>query len=367
MSDINRARKQKLAKVAIAKSNRVVVDIGGIAGDTVNKLNNLSSSLGVSYNSSNAVTNNDTVERLEANRLHGVVEGMTVTINPNPRYFNISIGVYYINGVRKEYSGGTIDTISIGGGSFASAIINSSGQVSLLANTFPTSTQLESKLEITAFSKSSSTVINKIGNSFFMSIDFMKKVYLRHKLFEGTIFAETAGMITESITPRQLDISGGELNSPNSDIKEIIADTNIEFQQIYRVGGIYQIETAMTTIINNTQYDNGDLIALDNNKYVVHTLARSSRTDALYLIIGDTEYNKDTDAIDAEYNLGIFASVIGSEIEPIANIVIEKDATSIDYIIDLRNGTKTTTSSLSSAFESRLAELEARVTALEGL
>lgn len=346
---------RKLAKAAIARSNRSTDGLAGTVASNTNRIEDLET------------TSDETTEYLSAHKNHGVISGMSVSVNTDPRYFNISSGVYYINGVRTEFAGDIIDTVSIGSGEFASAIIDTSGVVTLLPNTFPTSTHLASNLELTAFSKTDANTINKIGSSFFLSIEFIKKVYLRHKLFEGAIFAGTAGVISENTTNAfQLDIDGGEVNTPNSDIKTITTTLNITGQEVYRTGGVYSIYPEATIVLDNLQYDNGDLTALSNNKYVVHTIAFSTRTDAVYVIYGTEEFNKIDDAINADYNLGVFTDVMGSEIEPLANVVIEKGAASVDYVIDLRNGTNSTTTSLASAFDSRLADLEARVDALEG-
>ncbi len=123
--------KQLLAKVALAKTNTVQVDVTGIAGDTIDKLSNLSQSLGVSYDG-NSVSNNTTANKVNAIERHGVVSGMDISVNANPRYFDIASGVYYVNGARVEYAGSTVDTVSIGGGEFASAIIDNGGNVTLL-------------------------------------------------------------------------------------------------------------------------------------------------------------------------------------------------------------------------------------------
>ncbi len=307
----------------------------------------------------------DLRDEIEATDVHGVVSGMDISLHPtDASKFLIGSGVYYINGTRVEYSGGEVETVTILGGQFASAIIDTGGNVSLLSNTFPSIAQLnDGYLELTAFSKTDVNTINRIGESFFESIDFMKKVYIRHKFFEGTIFSLDAGQITT--TGLNVNIQGGDINTPDAVTKTITTDTSISGQLIYRVGGVYQIQPEATISLNNTQYDNGDLTALSNNKYVVHTIARSSRTNTVYVIIGDTEYNKEEDAIEADYNLGIFAGVQGSEIEPLANLVIEKDSTTVASIVDLRNGIKVTTTSLATVFDSRLTDLEVRVTALE--
>lgn len=359
-----RVNSQKLAKVAIAKSNTVTIEIGDIAGETVVKVDNMAQSLGIGFDGAGTVTSNSVNDEINAREWHGVTYGMNVSINTNPRYFDIAPGIYYISGYRYIYPGATIDTVSIPGGSFASAIMNYDGSITLLPNSFPTSVHLnDGFLEITAFSKTDSNNINKIGNSFFESFDFVKKVYIRNKLFDGTRFQKDSGKI--STNGLNVNITGGKINTSNMDVKEILADTTIVGQEIYRVAGQYTIFPETTITLKNSEYDNGNLVTLTDNKYVVHTIARSSRTDSIYVVVGDTEHNKAEEAIEADYNLGIFEGIEGGEIEPLANVVIEKGAISAFAIIDLRGGEKVTTSSLASIFDTRVTALETKLSGID--
>ena len=63
--------RQKLAKVAIAKTNTVQVDVEGIAGDTISKLSSLSQGLGVTYDVNNNLVDNDI--RADVDELQAVV------------------------------------------------------------------------------------------------------------------------------------------------------------------------------------------------------------------------------------------------------------------------------------------------------
>lgn len=380
MANTVEERGRQLAKAALAKSNRVQVDVTGIAGDTITKLNSLSSSLGVTYNSSNNVTGNTTTTRIVTlenqmlvvtterthHQYHGVISGMNITKNTtDSSTYDISSGIYYVNGTKVQFSGATgVSTASVTDGEFGVVSIGTSGIPSLYVNTFLTPAQLETEIELGAFSKVSGS-INKIGSSYFGSIDFIKKAHLRNKLFEGTKFLNTAGKIYT--TGMNVGIEGGYINTPDLEVDSIIADSLLTGQEMYRVGGVYQIQSESTITLRNAEYDDGTgLVTLDNNKYVVHTILRSSRTGTVYVAVGDVQYSKIEDAIDADYSYGVFAGSIGSEIEPLANVVIEKNATDAAAVIDLRNGVKVTTTALSSIFDSRLAALEARVAALEG-
>ena len=360
------AGRQKLAKAAMAKVNNVSVDITGIAGDTIAKLGSLSQSLGVTYDGNNNILDHTLNDERASHQLHGVISGMNVSINANPRYFDIAAGVYYINGSRIEYTGGTVDTVTVPGGSFATVAIDSGGVAHLHIDEFIPRDHFDTELELTAFSKADANTISRIGDSFFESLQFVKQVFLRFKLFEGTKFFNGTCAITENVTtPLTLDVQGGDISTPNLISKVVPDEQGLLFQTMYRVGGVYTINTTEVSLVDNLQYDNGDLTALGNNQYVTHTLSRSSRTQTYYLTYGNTEYNKPEEAIEAPSNLGKFEGKQGSEIEPLANIVVEKGAAGIAYIIDLRGGVKVTTTSLASAFNDRITALEARVTALE--
>jgi hypothetical protein len=356
---------QKLAKVALAKTNSVSVTVDGLASGTVNKVNSMAQSLGIGFNADGtSVTSNAVNDELDAREWHGVTSGMDVSISADPRYFDVASGVYYTNGIRVVFAGATVDTVSVPGGSFASVVIDAVGNFTLNVGSFPTNIDIEAgKLEVTAFSKLDANTIDKIGNSFFTSYDFVKKMYVRAKLFDGTKFTRNAGKVYS--TGLALGLEGGYINTPNAEVKMINAEASVIGQEIYRVGGVYTIRPEGVVSFRNAEFDDGDLTVLGNNKFVVHTVARSSRTDSVYVIIGDTAYNKSEVAIDADYNLGIFEGAVGSEIEPLANVIVEKGGTEPIAIIDLRGGIKVTTSSLASAYESRLNDLEARVLALE--
>lgn len=336
-------------KIALAKVRRIA---NGDIPTTDPRVNPIAASLGISLNG-NLVTENETTDRLDdledeivslgghnsSHLLHGVLSGMDVSINTDPRYFDIAAGVYYINGTRVQYSGGTIDTLTILGGQFASATIDVSGDVSLMPNLFPTYLELENKLEITAFTKIDPNTIGNIGNSFFVALDFIKKIYLRNKLFEGTIFSRTTGKISINTTNSlQLDIKGGYINTPNAETKEIIEQIGLMAHKMYNISGEYYIDPVSSLLtVDILQYDDGtDLALTPNNKYVTHTLSRSSRTEGIYFTYAKEYFNQQSEAESAEFDLGPFNNSLGSEVEPLAIIIVEQ-ATGIVTIIDIRN------------------------------
>lgn len=287
---------------------------------------------------------------IASHQLHGVISGMEISLNANPRYFNVASGVYYINGIRKEFNGALVDTVSITSG-FGSALIDANGNITLKDNDFPdTEDENDGKLELTAFLKTDANTIpvGGIGPSFFNSLNFIKKIYIRHKYFEGTIFSLSAGLISENTTNSlQLDIGGGKINNPVSDTATIVGTTNIVGRKTYHVSGVYETQPTSTIVVDVLQYDNGiDLANIPNNKYTTHTIARSSRTGIIYFVYGTLVYNKLTEAIAAPTNIGPFAGNIGSQVEPIANIVVDQGAGTIAEIIDVRNNSNKLTSSI---------------------
>lgn len=354
---------QNLGKAALAKINKVTTGATPVYDPRLIPITDALDNR-VSDNEADILTLQTDVG---SHRLHGVISGMNVTKNANERYFDISSGVYYINGTRMSYQGSTLnDTSSVADGQYGSVTIDVSGAITVHPVSFPSYIELDDELELTAFSKKTTgNEIDDIGDSFFDGLNFIKKIYMRNKLFAKTIFNNGAGQISANVTnPLQLDIAHGFINTPNSDIKEILSETNIVGRVNYRVAGVYVLQPKGILTINNSQYDNGDLTTLSNNKFVVHTISRSSRTETIYLTIGNTQYLKIEDAIEADYNLGIFTGEEGGEIEPLANIVIEKGSPTIGAIIDLRGGVKVTTTSLSSAFDSRLTVLENQINAI---
>ena len=75
------AGKQKLAKAALAKSNRVVIDFGDINNTIISQLGSLSQSLGVTYDGNNNVSYNATnvdIDNLQAKANSVLVINVTV-------------------------------------------------------------------------------------------------------------------------------------------------------------------------------------------------------------------------------------------------------------------------------------------------
>lgn len=273
---------------------------------------------------------------------HGIVEGaLEVSVDSvDVDLLVITTGDYYINGVKYTYPGGTLNTASLTAGDFGTVGINAGGSLVLKSNSFFTELELQDVLEITAFAKFTNTTVDVIADSKFHVTTFIRDMMIRAKAFEGTYFNGTAGLITENTTPLHLDIAGGYINTPNAETKLITASSNISGALIYRTAGVYDIVQQSPLVIDILQYDAGSLTAIPNNKFVTHTVARSSRTGTVYVIYGDTIYNSEGDAKQAPYNLGTFANTEStSEVEPIANIVV-KQGTGIvpNGIVDLRRG-----------------------------
>lgn len=274
---------------------------------------------------------------------HGVdsnADATLVTVNADPTKYDVAAFDYYINGTRYSFAGATgISTGFIAGDSFLIIGVNSSGLVAYPKNTFPSPSDLDTSLEIGGMATSDGSTISIIGQGHFTFPDVMKNISQWSKFVKQTNFIGTAGSISESSTARQVDVAGGQISDEHFHIQNIVGATDIGLVAYYRVAGVYELQPLVTPfIISNTQYDDGtNLATLGNNRWASHNIARSSRTGTYYFIYSDGEFNNEADAIDAPFSLGGFAGQVGSAVEPLAKIIIQKDATNVSQVIDVRN------------------------------
>ena len=147
-------------------------------------------------------------------------------------------------------------------------------------------------------------------------------------------------------------------------------DIPLDFFEIYRGSdGVYRVQ-AETTLVNNTQYDDGTgLTALTGNRWASHSLWFDVVRDLHFMVISNDQYSSLQLAQDAPLNPGCivdFANVI-----PIAQVVIQRNKTVIGgdtgRIIDRRpiigardagGVLSTSATSLQQAYENSLASAE---------
>lgn len=289
---------------------------------------------------------------------HGVVGTHPVelvTKNVDPTKYDVAGFDYYINGTKYTYPGATGLTPSWGAGdNFQIIGVDASGLHTLLAkDSFYQPSDLDNILEIGGFTTNDAVNINNTGNSYFEGDKLHQNLYAWSKFAKKTNFLGTAGSISENVIPLRLDIAGGDIINPNLERAEITAETTIGAEAYFHVAGVWTLQPLTSPfIVNNSQYTNGtDLVNASNNKFLSHTIARSSRTNAIYFIYSEAQYDNEAEAIDAPASLGGFGSELGNEVEPLAKLIIKKDATSINQIIDVRNQTTTTISASTSTLQ----------------
>lgn len=288
----------------------------------------------------------DNSEELQYFKKHGIVAGCVFSVNGiDSNNYDVSSGVYYINGTKYEFSG-VVGRPSLGGaGSFANVHLTSAGIADELG-VFVTAAGSATKLEVATYAKQTASAISITGNSKDDSSSIMFDMYRRMKYFDQTKFKNGAGVITASGTPLKLNIGAGDVNSPGGKFVSISAATNIDIVPLYNVAGVETIHAKeLSYAIDNNVYDNGtDLVSVPAGKYVSHTLSRSIRSGTNYLTYGKTTYDYIGAAESAIPDLGIFGNTIeGSFVEPLAIVITREGVPNIIEIVDVRAGREANT------------------------
>lgn len=215
-------------------------------------------------------------------------------------------------------------------------MINATGLYFLSENIFPTSETLIDALEVGAVRATNGVNIDVVGNSSFFINEVFRNLYIWSKFVKRTSFLTNAALITPNVTSRKLDIQGGNILDPNLNLETIPGATQITVAEVYNVSGIYTTHNPITSYsINVTQYDNGtNLTSIGSNKFTTHTLLRSSRSGLYYLVFGRSDYGTALLAEAEPIQRALFTQ--GSEIEPIAQIIVSEATASITKIIDVR-------------------------------
>lgn len=277
-----------------------------------------------------------------------------VTINADTTKYDVAAFDYYVGGVKYSFAGQTgISSGFVPGDDFMIIYVDATGLKQASKDTFLTPSDSATKIEIGGMATANGTDIVIIGNSYPNYNTFQEDVRVWGKFSKRTNFIGTAGSISESVTPLQLSIAGGDISDPDFHLETITGETDVGVVAYHNVSGSYEIQPKVTPfVVSNTQYDNGtDLTTLGNNKWASHTIARSSRTGTLYFIYSIAEYANEASAIDAPFDLGGFGSEIGNQVEPLAKIIIQKDSASINQVIDIRNRTSTVVSASTSTVQ----------------
>lgn len=269
---------------------------------------------------------------------HGIIKETPdiLSIATDTTKLKVNAFEYYILGSR-YYQPSVELTVSFASPNKVKVLMaNASGLYFLPGDTFPTSEDLVDALEVGAVRTTNGTNIDIVGNSSFFINEVFRNLYIWSKFVKRTSFLTNAALVTASATPRKLDIQGGNILDPNLNLETIAGATQIAVSEVYNVAGVYTIQTqTLSYSINVTEYDNGtNLIVIASNKFTTHTLLRSSRSGLYYLVFGRAEYGTALLAEAEPIQRGLFTQ--GSEIEPIAQIIVSQATASISKIIDVR-------------------------------
>ncbi len=271
---------------------------------------------------------------------HGVIKKDTdiLTSNIDTTKYNISSFEYYILGSRYV----SIEQLGVSanfttGESFKIIMVGTAGIYLLPANTFPTPDDLVTDLEIGVIRTTDGVNIDIIRNSAFFINEVFRNLYIWSKFVKRTNYLSNAGLITENATPNRLDIQSGKTIDSNLSLAMVDAVSQISVSEVYHVAGTYTIASEISAYsVNTSQIDNGtDLVSITPSKFTTHTLLRGATSKRLYLVFGVNEYGTAELALAEPVNRGIFQE--GSDIDPIAQIVVDRQAGTIDRIIDIRN------------------------------
>lgn len=274
-----------------------------------------------------------------AGSANGIIDdglGDLVSIATDTTKYNIRRFEYFIDGGRYVSPEQLDVPANFGAGdSFKIIMVNAQGTYFLTPDTFPSPADFETALEVGGIGTQDQTNIAQVGDSAFFANKFMKNIYRWSKFVKKTNFLGSAGNISENNSfPLQLDIAGGDIIDSNLNYEIIQAASRIGAVERYNQSGNYISAPKVTPyVVNTTQYDDGtDLVNLGNNKWASHTILRSSRTQEIYVAISRGEYSNQSEAEAAPFVLGGFPD--GSEVEPLAKIIVQQGATSIASILN---------------------------------
>jgi hypothetical protein len=271
----------------------------------------------------------------------GIISGGEVTLNANTTLIDISAAVYYIQGVKYTYAGATGLSSSIGAGQSSRRFgLTTTGLVNQQSNF--TSAQKQTILPIARVQNvqgatgSGQTLNPPIDTRFLISEEgYNQRLWQEEAI--GVLYY-TGGIITESGTALQLNESSGSFYDAQRKKQNITGSSNIEAIKVYHVAGVDTYSTKATLVVPNTQYDNGtDLVTAANNKWLNHTLLKSPREgNEFFLVYSNAEYTSQATAEAALPSYGVFANQATSGLIAVAQLIIQKSASSIARIKDIR-------------------------------
>lgn len=152
----------------------------------------------------------------------------------------------------------------------------------------------------------------------------------------GPIFGTGAIVSENASTARSLDVTSGLYYLSKQEII-VVGGTNIPFAEAYHVGGVFIGASPSTSIVSNTQYDDGtDLVNLTTDYYTKHTLYVGGQgTGQSYILVyGQAEYANLLDAQNAP--LPLPPPFFAIDTVPIVAIITQQGETNIVQSFDIR-------------------------------
>jgi len=271
---------------------------------------------------------------------HGIVDPWVdiISINADDTKYDLAAFDYYINGVKYSYAGWTaIDPWFLTGEQTLFVWVDTTGIVTR-KNVWFFLSELDDTLALWTVNATNSVNINTVWNDPYILDSYQKRIYVRHRSAEWAIFYNTAWIISENTSSnRQLDIAGGDFNDSNMDVRTITAATNVEASLVYHVSGSWNIDAPATLTVDNLQYDNGtDLVTEDADKYLVHNIFISERSNTLFFVYSQAQYDSLEEWLRAPISFWPLEWVPWQGIFPLAKMALRKSDTNISKFVDLR-------------------------------
>lgn len=181
----------------------------------------------------------------------------------------------------------------------------------------------------------SNSILDIINDYVFYADEIWKKIYTRYKNFEKNVFLKDAWKIT--LTWLRLNILWWYFSDDNLDTRLITQENDIQFSYVYHIGWVYIVWPKQSQDINTTQFDNWtNLVSWTTNKFVSHTIARSSVNWNIFVIIWNEEYDTQILAEKASPNYWPLETALWWTLSWIWKVIV-KFWTWIMSVIDLRN------------------------------
>ena len=197
-----------------------------------------------------------------------------VTLNVDISKLDIVSCIYFIEGIKYIYGGGTaiVPTIEVGDSSTWVGL-DSSGGLIYSANNF-TDIQLETILPLARLqavegqSGSGSDLLSPIDLRYIIGEEgWINRRWLTNVI--GALYPADGidGIITENATDLRLDQTSGIMYSAQRNPITITGDTQILGRALYHIAGVWSLQNSAIIVIP-TDYDDGtDLVNLPNNSW----------------------------------------------------------------------------------------------------